>query len=243
MFADSMLEISWAQRSRRGWMTLTSFALQAVSAGFLLLLPLIGTTALPQLRPLSPPISLAPPPGQPPTPSHPQSTAIPQSNMLGNVLLAPRHIPTVVQNVVDDVAPPQLGPSGPYVPGSTGAGDPNGILNSIGNAANPMMPHPLVPTPRVLRVSHMSEGDLIHKVQPDYPPLARSARIQGPVVLQAVISRQGTIENLRVLTGHPMLVRAAIDAVSQWRYRPYALNNEPVEVETQITVIFSLSGG
>jgi protein TonB len=62
------------------------------------------------------------------------------------------------------------------------------------------------------------------------------------VVLQAVISKQGTIEDLRVLAGHPMLVRAAIDAVSQWRYRPYILNNEPVEVETQITVNFSLSG-
>jgi len=61
-------------------------------------------------------------------------------------------------------------------------------------------------------------------------------------VLQAVISKQGTIENLRVLTGHPILVPAAIEAVRQWRYRPYILNNEPVEVETQITVNFSLTG-
>jgi periplasmic protein TonB len=88
----------------------------------------------------------------------------------------------------------------------------------------------------------MSEGNLIRKVQPAYPPLARSARIQGQVVLQAVISRQGSIENLSVVTGHPMLVQAAIDAVRQWRYRPYILNNEPVEVETQITVNFSLAG-
>jgi protein TonB len=88
----------------------------------------------------------------------------------------------------------------------------------------------------------MSAGDLIHKVQPAYPPLARTARIQGVVVLQAVISKQGTIENLSVLTGHPMLTAAAIEAVRQWRYRPYILNNEPVEVETQITVNFSLAG-
>jgi protein TonB len=88
----------------------------------------------------------------------------------------------------------------------------------------------------------MSEGDLIHKVLPIYPPLARSARIQGDVVLQAVISRQGAIENLRVLAGHPMLVPAAIEAVRQWRYRPYVLNSEPVEVETQVTVKFSLGG-
>ncbi len=88
----------------------------------------------------------------------------------------------------------------------------------------------------------MSEGDLVHKVLPAYPALARAARIQGPVVLQAVISTQGTIERLRVLSGHPMLAGAAIDAVSQWRYRPYVLNNEPVEVETQITLNFSLAG-
>jgi protein TonB len=86
----------------------------------------------------------------------------------------------------------------------------------------------------------MSEGDLVYNVLPAYPPLARSARVQGTVVLQAIISRQGAIENLRMLSGHPMLVRSAIDAVRQWRYRPYILNGEPVEVETQITVTFSL---
>jgi len=90
----------------------------------------------------------------------------------------------------------------------------------------------------------MSDGDLIRKILPAYPPLARSAHVQGQgqVVLQAVISKQGAIENLKVVAGHPMLVPAAIDAVRQWRYRPYVLNNEPVEVETQITVNFSLAG-
>jgi protein TonB len=88
----------------------------------------------------------------------------------------------------------------------------------------------------------MSEGDLIHKILPTYPPLARSARIQGTVVLQAMISKLGTIENLRLLFGHPMLAPAAIEAVRQWRYRPYILNNEPVAVETRITVNFSLAG-
>jgi protein TonB len=83
----------------------------------------------------------------------------------------------------------------------------------------------------------------VHKVQPDYPPLARQARIQGAVVLQAVISRDGAIENLQVLSGHPMLVQAAVQAVRQWRYRPYVLNGEPVEVETQVTVNFVLGGG
>jgi protein TonB len=87
------------------------------------------------------------------------------------------------------------------------------------------------------------EANLVHRVQPAYPPLARAARIQGPVVLQAIIGKSGTIENLQVLNGHPMLVRSAIDAVRQWRYRPYFLNGEAVEVKTQITVNFILSGG
>jgi len=88
----------------------------------------------------------------------------------------------------------------------------------------------------------MLEGSLIRRVQPVYPPLARSARIQGSVVLSALISKVGTIENLHALSGPPMLVPAAIDAVSQWRYRPYILNSEPIEVETQITVNFYLAG-
>jgi protein TonB len=79
-------------------------------------------------------------------------------------------------------------------------------------------------------------------VQPVYPPLARSARIQGSVVLEALIGRDGTMQNLKLISGHPMLVPAAIDAVSQWRYRPYILNGDPIEVETQITVNFVLGG-
>jgi protein TonB len=103
------------------------------------------------------------------------------------------------------------------------------------------MPKP-VPISHPIRVSSILEGNLIRRVQPVYPPLARAARIQGPVVLVAIISKVGTIENLRVASGHPMLVPAAIDAVSQWRYRPYILNDEAVEVETQITVNFTLGG-
>lgn len=86
----------------------------------------------------------------------------------------------------------------------------------------------------------MLEGSLIRKVQPSYPPMARAMRVQGQVVLAAVISKAGVIESLRTISGHPMLVPAAIDAVSQWRYRPYILNGEAIEVETQITVNFIL---
>jgi len=82
---------------------------------------------------------------------------------------------------------------------------------------------------------------LIQKIQPEYPPIARAARIQGQVVLSAIISKTGEIQNLVLVSGHPMLVPAAIRAVQQFRYRPFLLNGEPVEVETTITVNFQLS--
>ena len=94
-----------------------------------------------------------------------------------------------------------------------------------------------------LVVSHLAEANLLYRVQPIYPPIARQAHVQGTVELRAIISKAGTIEDLVVVRGHPMLATAAIEAVRQWRYRPYLLNNEPIEVETEITVNFVLSGG
>src|SRR6266851_5803380 len=240
MFSDSTLETSWAEHTRRSWTTLTSFALQAVLTAILLLIPLIRPIALPFLKPLAMPVLLAPPPGPPPSA---QSHAIEhpaESNLAHGVLIMPRTIPTHIRDIQEESGPPQV-MSGQYVFGSTGAGSPEGILHSLGNSSAVPVP-PLPAVAHTPRVSHMMEGNLIRRVQPEYPPIARSARIQGQVVLAAVISKEGTIENLRALAGHPMLVHAALEAASQWRYRPYILNNEPVEVETQITVNFSLSG-
>ncbi len=103
----------------------------------------------------------------------------------------------------------------------------------------PARPAPVKP----LLVSHLAEAALLHRVQPVYPPLARQARVQGAVELRAIIGKTGAIENLVVVRGHPMLATAAVEAVKQWRYRPYLLNGEPIEVETDITVNFFLSGG
>jgi periplasmic protein TonB len=165
--------------------------------------------------------------------------------MIGRDVMMPRQIPREIAIVNETEAPPPLqfpGTSG--VPGSTGsAGVRNFVLGGLGAGTSSMpilSPPPSVPH---VRVSHMMEGNLIHRVQPVYPPLARQARIQGAVLLRAIISREGRIENLRVLSGHPMLVPAAIEAVRQWRYQPYILNDQPVEVETEITVNFILSGG
>jgi protein TonB len=244
MFAESLLETSWGQRTRRSWTTLTSFGLQALVIALLLLLPLWKTVGLPSVRVLPTPVSLgARPPAEPPV-RHQNVTSIVQSNLAENVLIAPRETPRHVSMIDETVAPPQMSFNHAGVPGGTGEGSPNGIWRSLGDSLNHAAPIP-VPTPapavRAFRTSSMLEGSLIRRVQPVYPPLARSARVQGSVVLSALISKAGTMENLRVLSGHPMLVAAAIEAVRQWRYRPYILNAEPIEVETQIKVSFSLT--
>jgi protein TonB len=155
--------------------------------------------------------------------------------------MQPRYIPSTVATGADDPAP-QLPPGGDLGVQGLRPGLPDGI-SRFGVGTMPVAPPAPPPTVgRTFRTSTIQEGNLIRRVQPAYPPLAITARIQGPVVLEAVISKAGAIENLRVLSGPPMLVKAAIDAVSQWRYRPYILNSEPVEVETQITVNFTLGG-
>lgn len=244
LFADSILETSWAQRTRRSWTTITSFGVQALILGLLLLLPLWETVGLPSVRALPTPVSWGAPPPAPAPVRRQNATTIISSNLADNVLIAPREIPKDILQVEETTAPPQMSFNTTGVQGGTGDGAGDGVWKSLGDslprAAVAPVPAP-VPT-HAFRPSKLLEGSLIRRVQPIYPALARSARIQGPVVLSALISKAGTIENLRALSGHPMLVPAAIEAVSQWRYRPYVLNAEPIEVETQITVIFSLPG-
>jgi len=242
MFADSFCDSGWSNGSHRGWTTLASFALQALALACLLLLPLLYTQGLPRLTLLSPLLAPAPPAALPPAPPRASNTAA-QSNMVGIRLLAPPEIPRTVNMVTETIAPPPMLDAS-AIGISQGPGDPNGrgsVLNSIMGLGQVTPPPP--PVVRHPPVSHMMEGNLILRIQPDYPSLARQARIQGLVVLRAMISRDGAIENLQVLSGHPMLVRAAMDAVRQWRYRPYVLNGEPVEVETEVKVNFVLGGG
>jgi protein TonB len=242
MFADSLLETSWAQRSRRSWTTLTSFGLEALVIGLLLLLPLWKTVGLPSVRALSTPISLGQPMPAAPAqrPRGGGSGSVNPAHFVVPIMVQPGRIPIGVHRGADDPVPQPPGGGG-FEVGSPGPGLPSGILG--GGGTMPVAPPaPPVPAVRTFRTSTILEGSLIRRVQPVYPPMAISVRVQGPVVLAAVISKAGTIENLRVLSGHPMLVKAALDAVSEWRYRPYILNNEPVEVETQITVNFTLGG-
>jgi protein TonB len=87
----------------------------------------------------------------------------------------------------------------------------------------------------------VEQAKLIFKPTPEYPPLAKVARIQGVVRLEAIISRDGTVQDLKVLSGHPLLVKSALEAVQRWRYQPTLLNGEPVEIITEIDVNFSLA--
>ena len=241
MFTDSLLEASWAQRARRCFTTLTSFGLQVLILGLLLLLPLWKTVGLPVARSVSTPVSLG---RADPTPARPQdhvrSSGVQIIPYAGRIMV-PGRVPDRIAKG-DDAATPPIGTIGGSNIGDTGPtiGSPNGFPMPLGGA-RPLPPAPPPSVAHTFRTSSMLKGNLIRRVDPVYPPLARGARIQGPVVLVAVISKAGAIENLRAISGHPMLVPAAIDAVRQWLYRPYILNSEPIEVETQITVNFFLA--
>ncbi len=125
-------------------------------------------------------------------------------------------------------------------------GLPGGVLSeALSNTHSvPVIAKAFDPTPKRMRIaSRVAEANLIHDVAPAYPPEAGRARIEGAVVLMAVIGKDGTVRDVRVESGLPLLAQAAIDAVKQWRYRPYLLNGEPIEVDSQITINFTLSRG
>jgi protein TonB len=243
MFADSLLDSHWANRSHRGWTTLASFALQALGVAFVISLPLLYTEGLPKLHLVTVGTPIGPPPGQGAPDTQRRGQTRPRGNLIPRIFTAPREVPPSISYESDALPPEEVHACPTCVPNATGPiGIKNPVMDYIGKTGA-FVPPPPKPVARPPRVSRMMEGNLIYKVQPVYPPMARSARIQGAVVLRPIISRSGAIENLQVLTGHPLLVKAAMDAVSQWRYRPYILNDEPVEVETQVTVNFILAGG
>lgn len=232
------LETTWDQSARRRWTTVASFTMQVLALSVLLAIPLLTIQVPPRLpwfdaRVLAPPPAARAPMLTGTHPIHPSFTR-------GAILLQPLSIPLGVQLSDDGGVEPAPDASTFGVPGGTRDRG-TGIARSIGDAL-PIAPSPAPIPAHPLRVSHWAEGNLIYRVQPTYPLLARQARIQGTVELRAIISKTGTIENLAVVSGHAMLVTAAIDAVKQWRYRPYMLNDEPIEVETEIVVNFTLGG-
>lgn len=242
MFEDSLLESAHRFKTRRGATTALSVALQSIVLGALVLLPLIYTEALPRMQMLG--TLPTPPPAAPPRTPHtpplrPEHAVI--SELRDGQVLLPTHIPAHAATLADPVPPSTTAVGVPYgVEHSTGGADGNNPLNSVLANHVPAPPEPR--TERLVVTGGVTEGHLVRRVAPEYPQLARQARIEGDVILHAIISRDGTIENLNVVSGHPLLVRAALDAVRQWRYQPFLLSGRPVEVDTEILVRFRFSG-
>jgi len=245
MFEDSLIESGNKLKTKRLSTTVLSFVLQVFLICILILIPLIYTDALPKQQLMTFLVAPPPPPPPPPPPAAaPVKVVKIQSEMVNGQLRTPTKIPQKVQMIKEEEAPPDLGAGG--VPGGVPGGIPGGSAGGVigGIIGSTPTAVPKIAAPARVRVSQgVSNGLLIRKVQPTYPPLARQARIQGQVVLHAEISKEGTIQNLQLISGHAMLAPAAIEAVKQWRYKPYLLNGEPVAVDTEVIVNFSLSGG
>jgi protein TonB len=246
MFEDSLLESGGRLKTKRGRTTTVAFVFEMILVGILVLIPLVFTEALPKQQLMT--FLVAPPPPPPPPPPAAAPVKVVkqiQTDIVNGQLRTPTKIPQKVQMIKEEEAPPPVMASSGVVggvPGGVPGGQMGGVIGGIISSTPVAVPK--VATPQRVRVSQgVSQGLLVRKVNPTYPPLARQARIQGTVVLQAEISKTGDIQNLRLISGHPMLAPAAIEAVKQWKYKPYLLNGEPVEVETQVQVNFTLSGG
>lgn len=243
MFDTSTFDALESAPRSRGWTTAFSFLLQAIAVSVLLLIPLLYTEALPTIHYTE---QLTVPVGR--TDPRPvelfdtrQDRAGGTSELVDGRIVAPIRVPSSTNLIVDrpgnDLAAPGLN----EVVGSTGNRQQSSAMQNLLTAR--IVPPPTRPDVRrdPIRISKLDEGALLRRVQPVYPPIARTTRTQGPVVLTALIDTDGRIINLRLVSGHPYLVNAAMDAVKQWRYRPYILNSQPIEVETQITIVFSLN--
>jgi periplasmic protein TonB len=246
MFEDSLLESGGRLKTKRGRTTTFAIILEIALIGVMVLMPLIFTEALPKQQLMT--FLVAPPPPPPPPPPAAAPVKVVkqiQTDIVNGALRTPTKIPQKVQMIKEeDAPPPSMASAGVVggVPGGIPGGQMGGVIGGIISSTPVAVPK--VATPQRVRVSAgVTSGLLIRKVQPNYPPLARQARISGTVVLRAVISKDGSIENLSLVSGHPMLAPAAIDAVKQWKYKPYLLNGEPVEVDTEVQVNFSLAGG
>jgi protein TonB len=246
LFSSVLLEVDSTERRRRTWAAISSAVSQSLILGTLLIIPLMFTEALPKQQLLT--FLVAPPPPPPPATVATQAVRRIESDLMDGRLRTPGRIPQKVQMIREEEAPPPMNSVGGViggVPGGIPGGQLGGVIGGIisatsSTAALPKLAAPV--RPERVRVSQgVTQGRLLRKIEPKYPPIAVGARIQGQVLLRAIVSKAGEIEDLELVSGHPMLVQAAIDAVKQWRYRPYLLNGNPVEVDTTITVTFQFS--
>jgi protein TonB len=245
VFDDLVESIAVERKTNRIWGTIVSAIAESLILGILILIPLIYTQALPQasLKTLLVAPSPPPPPPPPPPPAAAVQPVKPVVHLIqGNKLLAPSAIPKVVTVLKEPEAPPEVsGQQGGVIGGVVGG-------SLVGTAFAALPPPPPPPPPkaapaapvRIKQGGNVSAASIITQVRPVYPDMARQARIQGIVVLHAIIDKNGNVSELQAVSGHPLLSQAAMDAVKQWHYKPTLLNGDPVEVDTTITVTFTL---
>jgi len=242
MFEDMVVSGANSIKTNKPWTVAVSMLFQVLFLGILILIPLIYTEALPKAMLAT--MIVAPPPPPPPPP--PPAAAVivkvkPQVHLMdAGKLLQPKTIPKDIKIIKEEAPDMSAGMAG-GVPGGVAGGSMGGVIGGVIGGMGGAPPPPKPTASRIRQGGSVQAALLINKVQPVYPPLARQTRISGTVRLHALISKNGTVTSLEVLSGHPLLVRAAMDAVQQWRYKPTLLNGEPVEVDTTIDVIFSLN--
>ncbi len=231
MFGDTLLESASTSGKRKRWPMATAFTLELIAAGIVVMIPLFSTGVISVSARVLPFIPVKPIAIEPVRP-----IAVDRSHVNGadsvpraTVVLANNNKNTIY------IGPPvEITPDTSQVIIGTSAG-PNNSLTELAKSGPTTNVKPAGPK-RI--VSVLEEAQLVRKVEPVYPRIAIVSGVQGQVKLHAVIARDGSIQSLNVTSGHPMLASAALEAVRQWRYRPYILNGEAVEVETFITVNF-----
>ncbi|MFI5057765.1 MAG: energy transducer TonB [Candidatus Acidiferrales bacterium] len=237
MFEELLVSNPYGVKTKQRWTVLVSFIFQATFLAILLLIPLIYTEALPKAMLATLLVAPPPPPPPPPPPAQVQVVRKTQVHLMdAGKLMAPKAIPKNV-TIIKEEAEPDMGGAGGVVGGVAG-GSMGGVIGGVIGG----MPAPPKPVQSRIKVGgNVTAARIINRTTPMYPPLARQTRISGTVRLHAIIAKDGTVQQLEVLSGHPLLVQAALDAVRQWRYQPTLLNGEPVEVDTTVDVIFSLN--
>jgi periplasmic protein TonB len=238
---DELVESSVVRKkTNTGWAVILSTAVQVCVLIVLVLIPLIYTQALPKAMMATLLVAPPPPPPPPPPPAEVPKVIKPVARLIQQgKLVQPRAIPKEVAVFKEAELPPEAPVSNSGVLG----GVDQGLLGGLG--AGPAVTAPPPPPPKQQRIKlggQVVAAKLLAQPQPVYPPLARQARIQGNVVLHAIIDKDGRVGELQVISGHPLLVQSALDAVKNWRYQPTQLNGDAVEVDTTITVSFVLGG-
>ena len=236
MFEQSIVESGRRVRTKKPMTLMLSLGLQVFVLFILVVIPLIWYQVLPAASLAS--VALVPPPPPPPPPPPAPKVVVQKfvSEIQNNALVPPKVIPKKIAHIVEKAPPAPV--TGIGVVGGVAGGIPGGVLGGAGFGPPPPPP-PAAPPPSVIRVGGQVEAGNCRKVTPIYPPIARMAHISGTVMVHALVSKAGVMENVQAVSGNPMLVQAALQAARQWRCRPYILDGNPVAVDTTISFVFN----